>query len=326
MKKIYFIIAGVMVLGVVGALFMYAHLFGAPQKEVEEMTFVVGQNATEEQITERLKDRGLIRSPWAFRFILSRTQGEIVAGGYTVSKNMSARQMVERLIAEPDMKWITFPEGLRKEQIGERLVEALGWDDEVLEKWNTTYTRMDSDHIEGTYFPDTYLIPVDENGLDVAARMMRNFDEKFAPYIAEFVVKNIKWTTGLTLASIVQREMAGAEDAPLIAGILWNRLLNDMKLEVDATVQYARGKTDDKSWWAPITPTDIDTIDSPYNTYKYFGLPPYPICNPGIVAIEAVLYPAETECLYYIHDRERQIHCAKTFEEHQANIEQYLRN
>lgn len=326
MKKIFIIIIGVIVLGAVGAVIIYAQLFGAPQEEMEEITFVVGQNDSQRQIIEKLHDKGLIRNAWAFQFVLSRAHGEIAAGGYNVSKDMSTRELVERLVGEPDMKWITFPEGLRKEQIGERLADVLGWDGEALEKWNTTYTQMNIDYIEGTYFPDTYLIPVDEDGLDIATRMTRNFDERFAPYVAEFTAQNIKWTTGLTLASIVQREMAGAEDASLIAGILWNRLLNtDMKLEVDATVQYAREKTD-TGWWAPITRVDIDGIDSPYNTYMYDGLPPHPICNPGVVAIEAVLYPAETECLYYIHDNDRQIHCAKTFEEHNANIDQYLRN
>jgi UPF0755 protein len=97
-----------------------------------------------------------------------------------------------------------------------------------------------------------------------------------------------------------------------------------MNLEIDATVQYARGNTG-SGWWAPVTSGDIQNIDSYYNTYKYKGLPPFPISNPGIDAIEAVLHPAETDCLYYLHDNNRQIHCAKTYEEHQANIEEYLK-
>jgi UPF0755 protein len=90
-------------------------------------------------------------------------------------------------------------------------------------------------------------------------------------------------------------------------------------------VQYARGKADD-GWWAPISADDIKKIDSPYNTYQNSGLPPYPISEPGIDAILAVLNPSQTDCLYYLHDKDRQIHCAKTYEEHEANIDQYLRN
>jgi UPF0755 protein len=222
------------------------------------------------------------------------------------------------------MKWVVVPEGLRKEQIGEILAKTFNWNDDELDKWNTEYTKMRIDYIEGTYFPDTYLIPVNEGGFKIAERMTRHFDEQFTPYITQFAEQNIKWTTGLKLASIIQREAGGKDDMLLIAGILWNRLNQDMNLEVDATVQYARGKTE-AGWWAPVTSEDITNIDSPYNTYKYKGLPPFPISNPGIDAIEAVLHPAETDCLYYLHDSNRQIHCAKTFEEHQANIEQYLK-
>lgn len=223
------------------------------------------------------------------------------------------------------MKWVVIPEGLRKEEIGEILAKTFNWSNEDLNKWSSTYTAMKFDYIEGVYFPDTYLIPTTESGLDIANRMIRRFDEKFAPYLPQFAKQNIIWTTGLRLTSIVQREAAGKEDMPLIAGILWNRLLKEMNLEIDATVQYARGKTD-KGWWTPIKASDITEIDSPYNTYKYKGLPPHPISNPGINAIEAVLNPTETDCLYYLHDNNRQIHCAKTYEEHKANIEKYLKN
>ncbi len=113
---------------------------------------------------------------------------------------------------------------------------------------------------------------------------------------------------------------------PLIAGILWNRLLKNMKLEVDATVQYARDDRDNLTtgFWKSITPEDKE-IDSKYNTYEYAGLPPFPISNPGLDAIDAVLNSVETDCLYYLHDSNRQIHCAVTYQEHLANIEKYLK-
>ena len=110
----------------------------------------------------------------------------------------------------------------------------------------------------------------------------------------------------------------------LISGVIWNRLLNDQPLEIDATVQYARGNAG-SGWWAPIKASDIDNIDSAYNTYKNTGLPPTPISNPGIDAIEAALNPESTECFYYLHDNDRQIHCAITLEEHEENIEKYLK-
>lgn len=220
---------------------------------------------------------------------------------------------------------------------------------------------MKFDEVEGVYFPDTYLIPVDEGLLQVADRLRSKFNEVFAPHLEEANKQNIRWPTLLKIASLVQREAAGKDDMPLIAGILWNRLLNDQKLDIDATVQYARDTRlaykddpcedadgyarDPKNdlcfnpemlqpsvpyvgiddWWAPIAGSDTRSIDSLYNTYLYSGLPPHPINNPGIAAIEAVLYPAETDCFYYLHDADGNIHCSATYDGHQANIAQYLR-
>lgn len=323
-KKRLYIIIGLCLFFIIGIFLMHRLFFNAPQSQEEQKVFIVNRNQTDAQTLDKLKIQGLIRNKTAFQIVLFFKHKQIASGGYNVSKNMSAWQIATKLTSSPDMKWVVIPEGYRKEQIGERLAETFGWSGEELDKWNTEYTKMRIDYVEGTYFPDTYLIPVDEGGFKIAERMTRRFDEQFAPYITQFAQQNILWTTGLKLASIIQREAGGKDDMPLIAGIMWNRLNQDMNLEIDATVQYARGKTD-TGWWAPVKSEDITNIDSPYNTYKYKGLPPFPISNPGIDAIEAVLHPAETDCLYYLHDSNRQIHCAKTFEEHQANIEQYLK-
>jgi len=300
-------------------------LFGAPESQEKKEVFMVGLKQNEAQVLDKLESQGFIKSQLGFNLVLSlKKHNEIQPGGYSLSKNLTAWQIAEKLTADPDMKWVVIPEGWRKEQIGELLQKTFNWSDEDLDRWNTEVTKMKIDYIEGTYFPDTYLIPVSDSELDMANRMTRRFDEQFAPYVGQFAEQNIKWTTGLKLASIIQREAAGKDDMPLIAGIMWNRLNNDMNLEIDATVQYARGKTDN-GWWTPVTADEIRNIDSPYNTYKNKGLPPYPIGNPGLDAIEAVLHPTETECMYYIHDNNRQIHCAKTLEEHQANIDEYLK-
>lgn len=330
-QKNHIIIGGLIIAGIavtVGAVIYYNSLFTAPQKQAETEVFVVSAAAEQQEIKERLKDQGFYKSAWAFNRALAGTDGEIEPGGYRINKGMDAWTLAKAVAGKPQLVWVTIPEGLRKEEIGNRLAKALGWDEKALHEWNFTYTAMDYDHLEGTYFPDTYLIPTDESGLDVAKRFLRRFDEQFAPYMTGFMKQNIKWTTALKIASIVQREAGGKNDMPLIAGILWNRLLREpaMKLEVDATVQYARDDRDEltEGFWKPITPADKE-IDSKYNTYKYAGLPPFPIANPGIDAIDAVLNPAETDCLYYLHDSNRQIHCAKTYQEHLSNINNYLK-
>jgi len=300
-------------------------LIRAPEPDAGEGLFVVSRTNTDET-EQRLLDLGYVKSRWSLNAarITSFRFNDVKPGGYKLSKAMDARKLIGILTSEPQLKWITIPEGLRKEEIGERLGKELNWSGEELEKWKTTYTAMEFDYREGVYFPDTYLIPTDENGLATAKRMTIRFNERFAGYPEKFTQKDILWTTALKIASIVQREAAGKEDMPLIAGVIWNRLLNDQALEIDATVQYARGKLEDK-WWAPIKASDIREIDSPYNTYKNKGLPPTPISNPGIDAIDAVLNPTETDCFYYLHDPSRIIHCAKTLEEHEMNIEEYLK-
>lgn len=318
---------GIVGIFILGLLAMYFFFFSAPQREVTDDAFIVNKKQTLEQTVDKLKTQGFIRNEKAFQWILKikKINKDIEPGGYYLSKNMNAWRVAEEINSVADMKWVTIPEGYRKEQIGEVLAETLNWSEEELNKWNTVYTKMNVEYLEGTYFPDTYLIPIDENGLDIAKRMTRRFDEQFAPYIKQFANQNILWTTGLKLASIIQREAAGKSDMALISGIMWNRLNQEISLDIDATVQYARGKTEN-GWWAPIKAEDIDKIDSPYNTYKYKGLPPHPIANPGLDAIEATLNPEDTECIYYLHDSNRQIHCAKTYEEHKTNIEKYLQS
>lgn len=330
------LMAAIVVLGV-GGVVAYQLTFAAPQLQAELVQFTVplGQN---DKTWEELKEKHFVKSGWAFKFTMGGA--EIEPGSYKISKSMNAFEIARVFKRGPYMKWVVIPEGLRKEQIADILANQLGWSEDAEKKWVTTYTSMNYDEIEGLYFPDTYLIPVVEEPLKVADRLRTKFNEKFQPYTQEALKQNIKWTTALKLASIVQREAAGKDDMPLIAGILWNRLLKDMKLEVDATVQYVRDDqihygearydkqpgtyTSEGTWWTPIKPEDKD-IPSPYSTYRNEGLPPHPISNPGLEAIDAVLNSAETECLYYLHDSSGQIHCSKTYEEHEANIETYLK-
>lgn len=301
----------------------YLVFFQAAQFNAEPERFVVSLNSGE-SAGDLLKSQGFIKNNFGFGLAsLLRGVGTVKPGGYKISKSQTLWQIAGVLAKDPYMKWVVIPEGLRKEEIADLLSKNLGWSEEEKSKWINTYTVMDYDHAEGVYFPDTYLIPTDEAPLDVAKRLRAKFEEKFAPYAKETVAENIKWTTLLKVASIVQREAAGKDDMPLVSGIIWNRLLKNMKLEVDATLQYVRGDTGN-GWWAPITVAEKQ-IDSSYNTYKYTGLPPHPISNPGLSAIEAALHPTKTTCLYYLHDNSGVIHCSDTYDEHLSNIQKYLK-
>jgi UPF0755 protein len=294
----------------------------APPSKSEKSEIVYLNSTSGDSVALKLEEDGFIKSFSAFNIIYSLNGSpKIEKGGYYLSKNMNAMQILNELKQGADLKEVVIKEGIRKEEIGERLGNSLGWSESELETWNNLYKNSD-EYFEGVYFPDTYLIPVDETPKQVADRMIRNFNDKFAPYSKGFEEQDVKWTTAIKMASLLEREAAGSHDMPLIAGIMWNRLLDNHKLDIDATIQYAKGKVDGK-WWSRVTGEDIRNIDSPYNTYKYKGLPPTPIANPGIAAIEAVLNPEETDCYYYLHSH-GQIYCSETYEEHMENIEKYL--
>lgn len=315
------IFIGTVLIGIILSFFI---TFGAPRVGTMPEQFVVPRNATLASISDDLKSQGFVRSSLAFHvyFHLLDHGATISPGGYYISKSTSVWTIAKILSGATAMKWVVIPEGLRKEEIADLLANTLDWPSLTKSQFLAD-TNTNPNYVEGVYFPDTYLIPTNGTPEQVVTELISEFNQKFAPYAKIAANQNIKWTTVLTLASIIQREAASASDMPLISGILWNRLLQNMALDVDSTLQYARGDTP-TGWWAPITSAD-KSIDSPFNTYTHVGLPPHPISNPGIVAISAALNPATTTCLYYLHDSNRQIHCADTLDEQQNNILRYLK-
>jgi UPF0755 protein len=152
--------------------------------------------------------------------------------------------------------------------------------------------------------------------------MLKEFSRETSTIKKQKNMQVINQDTAIKIASIIQREAGGKSDMKLISGIIWNRLWKGMKLQMDATLQYAKG-SEENGWWGQVDSED-KYIDSPYNTYAEEGLPPSAIANPGLAAIDAAYNPQKTSCLFYLHDKNRQIHCAKTYEEHKRNIKKYL--
>lgn len=291
----------------------------------ESVKFVVPLNSDQNTILQKLIDSKFILDKNAFNNFV------IAPGAYKLSTTTSSTQNEMILKTTPYMKWVVIPPGLRKEEIANVLAKNLNWSKNQKDKF-LRYTNLKYDNIEGVYFPDTYLIPVDEDPAIVQKRFISKFNEIFKTPLQGFNSQGFPWIKALTLASIVQREAASKDDMSLIAGILLNRIDKKIPLSVDATLQYVRGdknanikNSTTTAYWAPITVSDKKLV-SAYNTYKKTGLPPHPISSPSLDAINAVLNPANTTCLYYLHDRNRGIHCADTYEEHQNNINIYLKN
>lgn len=300
--------------------------FNPSQKETK--SFVIKRGLTVSQIGNKLSGEGLIKSPLAFKVYL-QFQGrsdQIKAGEYKLSPSESMKSIVEKLIKGPDLVWVTFPEGLRREEMVLKLVNEL----EIKDKENFYLQFMQaSDGKEGFLFPDTYLFPREVVPEKVVSVLYDNFNKKIAPFREDIKKSNMSLNEIITLASIVERETRTDEERPLVAGILIKRLKAGWPLQVDASVQYAvatkncKAFSTDCKWWPILSKEDI-SINSPFNTYKFKGLPPHPIANPGLSSIKAVIYPKESDYWFYLHDKSGKIYFAKTTEEHKENIRKYL--
>lgn len=269
--------------------------------------FVIKKGEKTDLIVKNLYQEGLIKSPLAFKIVLYKEGliGKIQAGDFRLSPAMSALEVAKELIHGTLDYWVTIIEGWRVEEIASSL-------------------QLPASHFkkhEGFLFPDTYLIPREASAGAITEILRENFDERIKPLLPEIEKGDLTLKEVVILASIVERETKYKEDRSIVAGILIKRWQNGWPLQADATVQYAVGK--EKDWWPKVKKQDLK-IDSFYNTYKYLGLPPTPICNPGLSAIKAVVYSQQTDYWYYLSDKEAKMHYAKTLEEHSQNIQEFL--
>ena len=291
--------------------------------QTASQVFIVPENNSGFDIVESLYRSGLIRNRtafWWFDFFYGPSNA-VAAGGYRVSPSMNARELLTVLHGSPQLLWIHIREGRRREQIGEQLRAELRWSDSEWNAWQA-YTNKRPE-LEGTYFPGVYLFPTDEPATKTADIMTDAFREKTAQLDEVVRSKQMTWNTVLTIASLIQREAAGPHDMGIISGVIWNRIRKNMRLDIDATLQYIKGNAED-GWWQRVVPDD-KYLESPYNTYRRPGLPPYPIANPGLSAISAAIHPEQTDCIFYLHDPSRMIHCSVMYEDHKRAIEEYLR-
>jgi UPF0755 protein len=280
--------------------------------------FEVAKGEGVKSVVTHLSQEGIIRSSTAF-YILIKSMGidkSIQAGDYRLSKSMDARTVAKELTHGVVDVWLTTLEGWRIEEIATTLAKNF----DIPEKEFLSYAK------EGYMFPDTYQVSKDATAAAIASLFLDTFNKKITPQMhADAQKSGLTIDQVVVLASIVEREGHNDEDRPVIAGILLNRLKKDWPLQTDATIQYALGyQPQEKSWWKKILTEDDMKIKSPYNTYLHTGLPPGPISNPGISSLQAVIYPKQTEYMYYLHDTKGNVYYAKTQEDHDQNIAKHL--
>jgi len=286
----------------------------------EEKLFLVEKGQSLFQIAENLEKEGLVKNKFFFDLyvFIKGTQRKLQAGEYFLSPSESITKIAQKLISGDIAKMVvTIPEGWTQKQIEERIG-----------------LKLPGENLEGFLFPDTYYLPVDVTPEKVVEIMTTNFDKKMAPFKEEIEGQGKTIFEIVIMASLLEKEVKTFEDKELVSGILWKRLENGMPLQVDATITYIKKTTNlegprsfsekGEAYGSRIS-IEETKINSLFNTYKYLGLPPGPICNPGIDSIKAAIYPKNSDYWYYLSTPEGKTIFSKTLEEHNIAKEKYLR-
>ncbi|MFH1456888.1 MAG: endolytic transglycosylase MltG [Patescibacteria group bacterium] len=326
------IIFFIIILFFVGIIFMFDL-----KSKVEfdnEKEFVVSSGESVGKIAVNLVEQGIINSKWTFKFyiLLKGWQGSIQAGTYILTP-MNIPDIAKILaIGKVDNEIVMqFIEGWTIQDVAEYLIEknVIENTDQFLDLAKATnfsdkfdfLKDIESRNLEGFLFPDTYRLFKDSTASDIILRQLQNFDQKLTPALrTEIRANNRTMYEVLIVASIIEAEVTTDEDRKLVAGILWKRLDSGMALQVDSSLKYIIGKQNRNA----LTFEELE-IDSPYNTYKYKGLPPTPINNPGELAIRSAVYPKGSDYWFYLSDKDGNTIFSKTAEEHAVNVDKYLK-
>jgi UPF0755 protein len=300
----------VVIIGLIG-YFTWSTLYAADVAGIpagQPVTIVIAKGESGEEVASQLSHTGVVTNATMFRVqaLLLGATNDIKAGTYVLTTGSEYETVIRRLQqGPPEDPTVTFtiPEGWGIDKIAERVEEKTGIPAAEFVSLATTgakqfdYPFLADDKtpsLEGYLFPKTYTVKEGTTATGVINVMLTQYGEETASLDYSYAKsKGLTPHEALTIASIIEREASVATDRPKVASVIYNRLAINMRLQLDSTVQYA---LDGK---ATLTLQDLQT-SSPYNTYMHSGLPPGPICNPGIVAIKAALAPAKTKYLYYI--------------------------
>lgn len=290
------------------------------KKDTSYKRFVIEKGATVDSIANKLASENLIRSKIVFRFIVRQLglEKKIQAGSFELSPSYSAEQIAVNLTKGTEDTWLVVPEGLRKEEIAEIVAKNL----------SVSTDEFKSLAKEGYLYPDSYLVPKLSTAQNIIDLMNKTLTSRYTTEMRD-KAKKLGFTDQqvIIIASLVEREAKNDDDRQEVANIIVRRLKEDHPLQIDATVQYVLGyQANEKRWWKAALTYDDLKIESLYNTYKVTGLPPQPISNPGIRSIEAVVNAnPKTPYFFYIHEPNGRAHYAKDLEEHEKNVQKYLR-
>jgi len=346
LKSIIFLI---IVIFIFGNVLYYRGVNSPADKNGQDVLFEVKAGEGVKQISKNLEKSGLIKSNFYFNLYVKRNDLEkkFQAGSYALNPMLSAKEIAEALTEGKSLskeKTIKIIEGWNTREISqyferqgmfqsEEFLELVGfpkinYQDSKQMPYPKDYSKDFSFlkdkpsyyGLEGYLFPDTYRIFKDASLDDIVLKMLDNFNKKLTYEMRQDIKKQGKTIYEIiTMASLVEKEVRTEEDMKIVSGIFWDRIKNNQALESCATLAYILGQN------KPQYTTEDTKIDSPYNTYQNRGLPPGPICNPGLKAIRAAIYPQYSNYNYFLSrpDTGETVFSA-SYEEHVRNKQRYL--
>lgn len=326
-KRVLFLLMMLLLFIIVVVFFYYNNSLKpvASPENGQSITVTIPNGASSREIGEILEDNNIIRNKNIFRIYskINKLDSKYKAGTYEINNSLSVKEISEILLSGKGFREtirFTIPEGYEIRMIIDKLVElGLGEREEyekILNEADFDYDFLaDIDRqeakLEGYLFPDTYEVYKDAEEKDIIDKMLKRFDEVFNDeYKKRAQELGMTIDEVVTLASIIEREAKTDEDRKLISSAFHNRLKNNMFLQSCATIQYILKERKEVLLYK-----DLE-VQSPYNTYKNPGLPPGPIASPGLKSIEAALYPADTDYLYFFAKKDGTHVFSRTFKEH----------
>jgi len=331
LRRIILIVIAVLVVGLAGAAVWL--LLGAekPYKGYSgtEQFVDIPPGAGPALIGRRLAENGVVRDTLSFRVALARSgqARRLQAGEYRFDQPMSARDVIDKLArGDVFLRPITFPEGLTIAQMAQIYERDGGGSraDFVRAAGNAALIRdLDpaAQDLEGYLFPNTYTLPRRTTADQLVQRMVTAFRDVLTAEIAQrAAARGLSVRQVITLASLVEKETAKREERPIVAAVYTNRLRIGMGMQCDPTVIYALERAG--KYTGNLTREDLH-FDSPYNTYRYAGLPPGPIASPGRASIEAASTPADVPYLYFVSRNDGSHEFAATLDEHNRNVYEF---
>ncbi len=292
------------------------HVAHTEQAAGEIVAFPLGVDPLREVIVEDPAVETFLKTNITQR----RTPAGKLSWLHTLTSKLALFEWYQNL-ASPVSRLLIIDSGERKEEVASHFGSILQWDEQQRARFVALVASSSPELSEGKFYPGNYAAYTDASPEDIATLVTDRFNTNIVSRYPEEIDEVVPLENALIIASLLEREAYDFEDMRYISGVIWNRLFIDMHLQIDASLQYAKGTHSDSQWWPSVVPAD-KYIESPFNTYEHAGLPPAPIANPSPEAILAALNPKKTDCLFYFHDRNGGFHCTATYEEHVALLKQ----